>query len=52
MKIIKENFYKVEKEDTLLSIAKKYNISPTEFLIKNKISPKDIFEGNILFIED
>ena len=50
MKILKNNFYKVQKNDTLSSIAKAYGMHPTEFLMANNISPKAIFEGNILYI--
>ena len=42
--------YIVKKSDTLNSIAQKYNINPTEILIKNSITPKQIKEGTILSI--
>lgn len=49
MEILKNNFYKVKKGDSLSSIAKAYNMHPTELLIKNNISPKEIYEGNVLY---
>ena len=42
--------YIVKKSDTLNSIAQKYNINPTEILIQNSITPKQIKEGTILSI--
>lgn len=51
MKKEKSNFYKIKKVDTLSTIAEKFNKSPTEILIENKISPKQIFEGNIIYIK-
>ena len=51
MKIEKNIFYKVQKGDSLSSIAKMYKMHPTELLMKNNISPKDIFEGNVLYIK-
>jgi len=40
--------YKIQKGDTLNSIAKKFNTNPTAILIENNISPKSIREGKIL----
>lgn len=45
-------FYKIKSEDNLSNIAKKFKVEPTEILIKNKISPKQIFEGNIIVINN
>jgi len=51
MKKKKVFFYKIKNVDTLSTIAKNFNTNPTEILIKNAISPKDIFEGNILYFK-
>lgn len=45
------DFYIVQKNDTIDSIASKYNTNPTSILIKNHMSPKMIKEGTVLFIE-
>ncbi|MBQ8844596.1 MAG: LysM peptidoglycan-binding domain-containing protein [Clostridia bacterium] len=45
-------FYKVKSYDTLKSISEKFNITPTEILIENSISPKQITEGTILYIKN
>lgn len=45
-------YYKIKKDDNLSLIAKKFKKEPTELLIQNKISPKQIFEGNVIFINN
>ncbi len=47
-----KNFYFVTLNDTLNSIAYKLNVNPTKILIDNKISPKDIKPGTILYISE
>lgn len=43
-------FYIVKKGDTLTSIAKKYDVNPTQILVENYITPNGIKEGVILSI--
>ncbi len=43
-------YYIVRKGDTLASIAEKYEISPTQILVENYITPSAIKEGTILSI--
>ncbi len=45
----KVSIYKIKNVDTLSTIAQKFNVNPTEILITNQISPKQIFEGNIIY---
>ena len=45
----KVEIYKLKEGDTLSTIAEKFKTSPTEILIKNQLSPKHFFEGNIIF---
>ncbi len=42
--------YVVKKGDTLNSIAKKFNVNPTQILVENYITPAGIKEGVILSI--
>ena len=48
----KENLpiYRVQKGDTLNSIALKYNINPTQILVENAITPSQIREGMIIVL--
>lgn len=50
MKKYYEKFYLVQENDSLSSIANKYNINPTQILIENQISPKEIRKGKLLII--
>ena len=43
-------FYIVKKGDTLASIASKFEVSPTQILVENYITPSSIKEGTILSI--
>ena len=43
-------FYIVKKGDTLSSIAAKFEVSPTQILVENYITPSSIKEGTILSI--
>lgn len=51
MKIIDNDVYFVQKEDSLESISKKFNINSTTLLIKNNITPKMITTGFILVVK-
>lgn len=46
------SFYKVKSHDTLKSISEKFKTNPTEILIENSLSPKQINEGVILYIKN
>ena len=50
MKITQNELYIVQENDTLSSIAKKYNVNPTSILIINNIPPKNIQKGFVLYI--
>ncbi len=43
-------FYVVKKGDSLNSIAKKFDVNPTQILVENYITPSAIKEGVILSI--
>ncbi len=44
------NFYIVEEDDNIDTIAKKYKKSPIEILIKNGITPNMIIKEMVLYI--
>ncbi len=44
--------YIVQENDNIEKIAKKYKINPINILISNKISPKMIKKGVILYINN
>ena len=46
------SFYKVKSHDTLKSISEKFKTNPTEILIENSLSTKQINEGLILYIKN
>ncbi len=50
MELINNELYVIQENDTLSSIAEKYNINPTSILIINNISPKNIRKGFVLYI--
>lgn len=50
MKKIFAPYYIVKKGDTLASIAQKFDISPTQILVENYLTPSSIKEGTILSI--
>lgn len=52
MKKRKISVYKIKNVDSLSTLSSKFNVSPTEFLIRNEISPKQIYEGNIILINN
>lgn len=47
----KVEIYKIKNVDTLSTISKLFNINPTELLVTNEISPKQIYEGNVVFFK-
>ena len=47
----KVEIYKIKNVDTLSTISKSFNINPTELLVTNEISPKQIYEGNVVFFK-
>ena len=51
VKKILSPIYKIKNGDTLKSIASKYKINPTEILLFNNITPRQIHEGFILFLD-
>lgn len=51
MKLENLEIYKIKKGDTLNSIASRYNVNPTQILIENAITPKQIREGYIIEIK-
>lgn len=51
MKKGKIQIYKLKNGDNLSTVASMFEKHPTELLIQNKISPKDFFEGNIIYIK-
>ena len=50
MQKVRNEIYVVQANDTLNSIATKYEINPTIILIQNSITPNLIKEGQILYI--
>ncbi len=50
MKTQNLQIYRIQKGDTLNSIANKYSVSPTEILVQNAVTPKQIKEGFYLQI--
>lgn len=50
MKISNPELYKIQENDTLNSIAQKFNINPTSILLINNITPKHIRKGFVLYI--
>ncbi len=50
MKKIFDRFYIVKRDDTLSSIAEKFEINETQILVENFITPSQIKEGVILSI--
>ena len=46
------SLYRIKKGDTLNSIAKRYNINPTQILVENAIIPRQIREGFVLYIKN
>lgn len=51
MKKRKVSIYKIKDVDSLSTLAEKFKINPTQILIENQISPKEIYEGNILYFK-
>lgn len=50
MKREKVKIYKIKEGDNLSTISAKFDMNPTELLIKNQTSPKNFYPGNILYI--
>lgn len=50
MQITHSELYCVQENDTLASIAEKFNLNPTSILIINNITPKNIRKGFVLYI--
>ena len=50
MKKIFAPYYIVKKGDTLASISQKFDISPTQILVENYLTPSSIKEGTIISI--
>ena len=50
MKKVFAPYYIVKKGDTLASIAAKFEVSPTQILVENYLTPSSIKEGTILSI--
>lgn len=50
MEIKNNQLYKIKENDTLNSIALKFNINPTSILLVNNITPKNIRKGFVLYI--
>ena len=51
IEIKNKSFYEVKEGENLNTIALKLKINPTKILIDNKILPKDIKSGTILYIK-
>ena len=51
MKKVLNEIYIVQEDDTIDSIASKYNVYPISILILNNIIPKMIKKGKVLFIK-
>ncbi len=52
MKKFLNEFYIVQKKDTIDSIAKKYDVNAMIILITNNITPKMLKEGMLLYIKN
>lgn len=50
MKKVFAPYYIVKRGDTLASIAAKFEVSPTQILVENYLTPSSIKEGTILSI--
>ena len=50
MKEAQNKIYQIKEGDTLEGIAKKFDINPTSILLANKISPKNIRAGFVIFL--